>query len=205
MPSDNKPSDNKISRRAALRRTAALLGGVVSAPVWSSVLSGCSPSDTDSWTPVLFSPEQVETVAALADVIIPPTDTPGARAANAHRFIDAMVGEGFLADDRNRFLRGLSDFMQRVQDTYTSSFTELESAQQMEEVAAMDAATFGPEAPFPDPEAPSFYQMLKELVLAGYYNSEIGATQELKYNVVPGYYDGDVPFEEIGRAWVRGY
>lgn len=199
------PSDNKISRRAALRRTAALLGGVVSAPVWSGVLSGCSPSDADNWTPVLLSAEQVETVAALADTIIPPTDTPGARAANAHRFIDAMVGEGFLADDRNRFLGGLSDFMQRVQDTHQVPFPDLEPPRQMEEVAAMDAATFGPEAPLPDLEAPSFYQMLKELVLAGYYTSEIGATQELKYNVVPGYYDGNVPFEEIGRAWVRGY
>lgn len=196
---------NALSRRAALRRTAALLGGLVSAPVWSGVLSGCTASDAPNWTPIVFSPEQVETVAALADGIIPATDTPGARDANVHRFIDAMVGDGFLDEDRNRFLAGLSDLMQRIQDTHQAAFPDLEPPTQMDELTALDNATFGPDAPPPDPEAPSFYRMLKELVLTGYYTSEIGATQELHMNIIPGSYDGDVPLTDIGRAWVRGY
>lgn len=196
---------NGISRRAALRRTAALLGGLVSAPVWSGVLSGCTASDAPNWTPVAFSAEQAETVATLADVILPATDTPGARDVNVHRFIDAMVGEGFLPDDQTRFLNGLSGFMQHVQDAHQAAFPDLTPEQQTAEVATLDTDTFGPTAPPPNPDAPSFYRMLKELVLTGYYTSEVGATQELKYNMVPGYYDGDVPFEEIGRAWVRGY
>lgn len=43
--------------------------------------------------------------------------------------------------------------------------------------------------------------MMKELVIVGCYTSEVGATEDLKTNIFPGYYDGDVPYEEIGRPW----
>lgn len=48
---------------------------------------------------------------------------------------------------------------------------------------------------------PPFYRQLKELTLAGYYTSEVGATQELQWIAAPGRYDPDVPLSEIGRAW----
>ena len=48
---------------------------------------------------------------------------------------------------------------------------------------------------------PSFYRQLKELTVAGYYTSEVGASQELQFNAVMGRYDPDVPLAEIGRAW----
>ena len=43
--------------------------------------------------------------------------------------------------------------------------------------------------------------MLKELTLVGYYTSEVGATQELRYERAPGRYDGCMPYEDLGRAW----
>jgi hypothetical protein len=46
-----------------------------------------------------------------------------------------------------------------------------------------------------------FFPWLKELTLTGYYTSEIGASQELRYLHVSGYYDGDVPYEQVGRAY----
>ncbi len=55
--------------------------------------------------------------------------------------------------------------------------------------------TTGGEAP------PPAYRQLKELTLAGYYTSEPGATEELRWEAAPGRYDADVPFSEIGRAW----
>ncbi len=52
-----------------------------------------------------------------------------------------------------------------------------------------------------NPDAPPFFRQLKELTLAGYYTSEVGASEELRWNPAPGRYDADVPFSEIGRAW----
>ena len=50
-------------------------------------------------------------------------------------------------------------------------------------------------------EAPPFFRQLKELTLAGYYTSEVGATEELQWQASPGRYDADVPLSEVGRAW----
>ena len=50
-------------------------------------------------------------------------------------------------------------------------------------------------------QARPFFPWLKELTLVGYYTSEIGASQELRYVHVAGRYDGDVPYRQIGRAY----
>jgi hypothetical protein len=46
----------------------------------------------------------------------------------------------------------------------------------------------------------SYFRMLKDLVLVGYYTSEVGATQELRANPM-GVFRSDVPYAEVGRAW----
>ena len=67
-----------------------------------------------------------------------------------------------------------------------------------DEAAAADSSAEEPQAAS---GAPPFFRQLKELTLAGYYTSEVGATEELRWNAAPGRYDADVPFSEIGRAW----
>lgn len=194
-------SSDGITRREALRRVGVLLGGAVSAPTVAGVLSGCERDTGSDWTPTALSAEQNEMVDTISEIIIPATDTPGASAANVNRFIDAMVGESYLPENRDRFLSGLEDVNARAQDTFDASFVDCTSEQQRELVGVLDKETFGEEAAEYDPESPPFFRMLKELVIVGYYTSEIGATEELKTNLVPGYYDGDVPYEEIGRSW----
>lgn len=192
---------NDISRREALRRVGVLLGGVVSAPTVAGVLSGCERGTGTDWSPQTLTAEQNQMVDTIAEIIIPATDTPGASAANVNRFIDALVGEGYLPEDRDHFLTGLDDVNARCEETYGAPFVDCASEQQLALVGELDDETFGADAPEPNSENPPFFRMLKELVIVGYYTSEVGATQELKTNAVPGYYDGDVPYEEIGRAW----
>jgi gluconate 2-dehydrogenase gamma chain len=40
--------------------------------------------------------------------------------------------------------------------------------------------------------------------MIGFFTSEAGATRVLRHEHVPGFYDGCVPFEEIGRTWATG-
>ena len=61
---------------------------------------------------------------------------------------------------------------------------------------AMDEAAIAD----PDAESSSFMRRLKEYTLAGYYTSEVGATQELQVNPM-GMHRGDIPYEEVGRSW----
>lgn len=192
---------DELTRRQALRRVGALLGGVVSAPTVAGVLSGCQRETGPDWSPSLLSPAQNEMVATMAEIIIPETDTPGARAAKVNRFIDALVGESYLPEDRKKFMTGLKETQSRCQETYGAAFVDCTDEEQRAFVAELDDETFGADADEEDRENPSFYRSLKELVIVGYYTSEVGASQELRTNVVPGYYNGDVPYDEIGRAW----
>lgn len=190
-----------LTRRQALRRVGALLGGMVSAPTVAGVLSGCERQTGPHWSPSLLSAEQNEMIATMAEIIIPETDTPGARAANVNRFIDALVGESYPPEDRKQFMAGLQNTQDRCEETYGASFVDCSEEEQREFVAELDEETFGLGTDEADRDNPSFFRSLKELVIVGYYTSEVGASQELRTNAVPGYYDGDVPYEEIGRAW----
>ncbi len=68
----------------------------------------------------------------------------------------------------------------------------------MEEGAEQEAGQVEPPAEEPPPP---FFSQLKELTVAGYYTSEVGATQELHWNPAPGEYRPDVPLAEVGRTW----
>src|ERR1700737_3264014 len=99
-------SPDFIDRREAIRRATLLLGGVISAPTLAAMLAGCEtpPAGEAGWTPRALAGDQGALVAAIAEHIIPETDTPGARSAGVHRFIDTMLAEYYSADERAAFL-----------------------------------------------------------------------------------------------------
>jgi hypothetical protein len=192
-------SDHAIARREALRRTAILLGGVLSAPAIAGVLAGCDSRGADgTWTPRALNKEQGKLVATIAEHIIPETDTPGARAAGVHVFIDTMLGEHYPADDRQRVLDGLADVDARARRECDRSFLDCNADEQRAVLVRIDQEAF---AVVPERSDVHWFRTLKELTLLGYYTSEIGATQELRHVSVPGRFDGCVPFTQIGRTW----
>jgi hypothetical protein len=182
-------SDDVIGRREALRRAAALLGGVLSAPAIAGVLAGCdSRSAAGKWR--LLTAEQGELVATIAEHIIPATDTPGARGAGVHVFIDKMLADHYPAADRARVLDGLAgigrDFQERTADEQRATLTRID-----QEAFATPST----------PGGPHWFRTFKELTVIGYYTSEIGATKELRHIEVPERFEGCVPFARIGRTW----
>jgi hypothetical protein len=181
-------SDNAIGRREALRRAALLLGGALSAPAIAGVLAGC---DSRSVSGRALTSEQLELMATIAEHIIPETDTPGARATDAHIFIDKMLAEHYPAAERDRVLDGLA----RLRASDGRLFIRCSVEEQRAMLAGVD------EEAFADRSQPHWFRTIKELTVLGYYTSEIGATQELKHVAVPGRFDACVPFEQIGRTW----
>jgi gluconate 2-dehydrogenase gamma chain len=189
-----------IDRREALRRTVLLIGGAISAPTLAGLLAGCeTPRTEDGWTPRALSSSQGELVASLAEHIIPETDTAGARTVGVHRFIDTMLAEYYGAADRGYFLDGLRDVDARAERLGASSFLKASNEQQLAVLTALDRDAYAMTLT-PSPEPP-FFRTMKELTLLGYYTSELGATKELRYEAVPGRFEGCVPMSRIGRAW----
>jgi hypothetical protein len=200
MEAVSSPSDDVIARREALRRVAMLLGGALSAPAIAGVLAGCDARGIGDgpWTPLTMTKEQGELVATIAEHIIPETDTPGARAAGVHVFIDKMLAEHYPAEEKERVLGGLAGIDARMWERCDANFIDCSADNQRGVLAIIDQEAF---AAMPEQREVHWFRTLKELTLLGYYTSEIGATQELRYVAVPGRYDGCVPLTRIGRTW----
>ncbi|MCC5914829.1 MAG: gluconate 2-dehydrogenase subunit 3 family protein [Balneolaceae bacterium] len=187
---------DKIDRREAIKRTAMLMGGVVFAPTMLGVLKGCSPS-RDEWTPTLFNSEQAALTIALASTIIPADDTPGAADVGVPGFIESMVQDIYEEDQREMFLEGLDQFDAECREETGSSFAELNEEDRYEFALAKNNDAIEFEAV----DYPQFFLVFKELTMVGFFRSEPGATQVLRYEDVPGVYQSCIPFEDVGRTW----
>ena len=84
-----------MDRREALKRTAWIMGGAVSAPAHMGILKGCAAKPTIDWTPVFLSSDQGTLISQVAEIIIPKTDTPGAIVVCVDWFIDQILIVGF--------------------------------------------------------------------------------------------------------------
>src|SRR5205823_14917270 len=172
--------DDLITRRAALSRVAILLGGAISAPTLAGALDAATrrawTAPPQDWAPRTLSTGQLELVAVMAEHIIPQTDTPGARAAGVHRFVDTLLSDHYPAAERDRFLTGLAGVDAQAQSHYGKRFAESAAAQQVALLRELDAAAYAATRG----EDAWFFRRMKELTLVGYYTSEIGAMQELR-------------------------
>jgi len=142
---------------------------------------------------------QEATVKAMADMILPRTDTPGANDVGACEFIDLILTEWYDETERSRFLAGLADTDARSQMLFAKDFVECTAAQQAEILTAlgekMTAETEVERSPRPrrgdwsSKSGENPYSMLRRLTLTAYYTSEAGATQALHYEVIPDHFD----------------
>jgi gluconate 2-dehydrogenase gamma chain len=218
-----------IDRREAVRRAVLLVGGSLAAPAALAALvkSAEAQASGSAWAPRTLTREQLERVATIAERIIPTTDTPGARAAGVHRFIDTMLTEYYTSAERQRFLAGLTALDARAHREFGQPFLRATAAQQValleradREVLQARQATAATAAsketerggggivasgqPDADPstsDLSSFFRTMKEWTVLGYYTSQLGATKELRYVRVPGKFEGCVPLAKIGRSW----
>jgi len=183
-----------MDRRTALQRITVLVGGTLSASTVAGILGGCSASSPGStFKARTLTDGRDELVATLCELIIPETDTPGARIAKVHEFIDNMLTDWYDESEVEEFLSGLKDVEQRARAFEVESFINLDVDKQVEILTQMESEVF-------EEDHSNFFETIKTLTLFGYYTSEIGATQELRVNPMGGY-KPDIPFSEVGRAW----
>jgi gluconate 2-dehydrogenase gamma chain len=208
------------------REVVRLLAGAVAVPVLSrysaeellafgrrlNSRAAAQPASLD-----FFDPHQRATVAALAERIIPETDTPGARAAGVPAFIELIVAEHYKDEERARFLAGLTELDARSRPAFGRDFIETTPAEQNRILSALEdeaEPALAEKPPEKKPEEPShkptekpaekprealpakpiekqvpFWGQIKFLTIYGYYTSEIGVTRELHGVVIPGRYD----------------
>lgn len=194
---------NDLNRRELLQRVASLMGGAISAPAVLGLLNGCTAKQEASWQPVFLSKEQGALVSEVAEIMIPRTDTPGAKDAGVPAFIDTMLKDVYTQEDRERYVAGLQAFADAARTAYSKSFVELSKVQQTELVRKVHDEAVAVEVaydPPPNPLRRPFILMTKELSLLGFFTSKPGATQVLQYVAVPGSYQACVPVAQAGNG-----
>ncbi len=129
---------------------------------------------------------QLALVAAVAETIIPATDTPGARDARVHEWIDVVYAEWMTDAERAAFSAGLAALDEESLAAHGARVAQLNATDRLALVTAVDAKAFAPQ---PDGAPRPPFRRLKELVIHGYYTSEIGQREELKVAIIPGRYD----------------
>ena len=142
-----------------------------------------------------FTPHQNETVATIAELIIPKTDTPGARDAGVPAFIDVMLAEWGDDDQRQMFTTGLANVDERSRTAFGKEFIGCTPEQQSEILQDLDYELARLRDAKSD-TSKNFFGAMKWLTLTGYYTSEVGASSELHYRVVPGRYEPCYPLEQ---------
>jgi hypothetical protein len=179
-------NNGKLNRRALLLGAVFLVGGAAALTRLSR-----QPSVGGAAGPV-FSPDQFALLEQVTDVIIPPTDTPGAMAAGVPAFIREVLGNWASPETHAQFLAVLDSIEKQAWSRYGAQFLALPAERRLDVMRTVDAESLS--------RGDAAYKKFKWLVLAGYYQSEVGATQELRYELVPGAWRADLPLAEVGRA-----
>jgi hypothetical protein len=183
----SEPSNHKLNRRAMLLGAVLLVGGGAALTRFarkSEIFGGNMPR--------AFSAEQFALLEQVCEVIIPTTDTPGAIAAGVPAFMRQMLEEWGTESSRVEIAGVLEAIEKRGWSKFGAAFLELTPDRRLDVLSALDAERLAAKDPA--------YAKFKHLVLVGYYQSEIGATRELRYELVPGAWRSCVPLSEIGRA-----
>jgi len=128
-----------------------------------AALATTSPADAQ---PALLTATELAWVKALADAIIPRTDTPGASDAGVPAYIDRRLASNpQLAEN---FRLGMTAIESDAQSRFGAAFPALTSQQQLE---LLNAHAHDP-----------FVRIAKGLTVDGYYSSREGLAEELGWH-----------------------
>lgn len=151
-----------------------------------------------------FSSADLALLDEIADTIIPDTDVPGAKAAATGACIALIVRDCFEAEEQQAFVSGLAQIAAAYEKRYNMPF---ESGRPEDRLAFLNeynlalAAAKSPAQRRSESTELRCFRHLKQLTILGYFTSEIGATQALRFVEVPGGFDGNAPYRRGDRNW----
>lgn len=197
-----KAREDGIGRRQALRRLVAYGGSAAALPTLDSAVpvsrsqgamqsslepiamgSAMPPEPALSskhWVPIFFDSHQNQTVIALSDLIIPDTDTPGAKTAQVNRFIDFLLAAEPVQEQKS-YIEALSWLDGYSFSRYAGPFTGLTHDEQLAILTSLTSPSRNSELS----QGIERFGILKASIVQAYYTSEIGMLKQLKYQMSP--------------------
>jgi len=208
-----------MERREAVKYISILLGATLVGA--DSFLTGCKSS---TGKPGEWSQDDVAYLDEIADTILPRTSTPGAKDAKVGQFMTVMVNDCYEEGDQKAFREGMDKLNEASKKKYSNGFMNISPEQRKELLISLDKEDkdyqgkvndFNGKEDKKEREelakgnmkyqrqrmSPHYFSLMKQLTLLGYFTSEPGATKALRYNPVPGKYEGCIPYKKGDKAW----
>jgi hypothetical protein len=175
----------------ALATGSTIIGGEL-------LLSGCKSGSSGVTS---LASLEVALLDEIAETILPKTNTPGAKEAEVGKFIKLMVTDCYEEKDQKIFVEGLNKLNDACSKMYGTSFIKATPQQRNDLLVSIDKAAkeYNQKKKPDDPN--HYFTMFKQLTLLGFFTSKPGATQALRYQAVPGRYEGCIPYSKGDKAW----
>jgi hypothetical protein len=172
-----------MQRRTLLKQFVYISAGVV-------LLPSCGQQgkkESVIFNNLDISADQENTLASIANILIPETTTAGAKSISAHLFALMMVNDCRTETERNRFIKGLTAFEEIAKNEAGASFSQLQESRQIKLLEDINAGKAGNE------DLLYFYRQFKSLLIMAYTSSQYYLTQVQLYKLVPGPFKGCLP------------
>ena len=190
-----------MDRREALKATTLFLGYSLTAGATSALLGGCKAETSSDWQPKTLDNQEAELLAEICETILPKTDTPGAKDALCHRYIDEMLTNFYAKDKQYYFKDALKVFDDRSKSKYSKAFIALNTSEREEvlSILAKEPNEYKDETG----DRPHIFRAIKGATISGYFSSEVGAKGGLcEFLPVPGPYQGCIDYATVGKSYV---
>lgn len=192
-----------MDRREAISRIAMVMGGTLLSTdsVFATASRVVEDYDGDAPGIGLFTKKQIKIMDEMADVILPRTTTPGAKdAKTVGQFMARFISDCHEEREQKIALNGLAKLDEECKKRYGKTFMKASRQQRHDFFAELDAEQRAYTKSKKADEPVHWFRLFWELSLFGFFTSEVGSTQVLRWTMVPGRYE-TIPYKKGDRAW----
>ena len=195
-----------MDRRSALKKAGVLAGSAVAIPSFFSLLQSCKSENRLGWQPLFFTETEAKTIAAILDMILPRTDTPGALDVKSDIFIDKVIAKTYDEEAQAKMRTEIAAFNSECEKNFGNAFVELNPAdrEKVLQAAEKNSGKFSPGVwgtAVGKREPIGFYRSIKSMAIWAYFTSEEIGKNVLAYDPIPGTYEPCMPLSEGQNRW----
>lgn len=189
-----------MDRREVLKVSSIFLGYALTAGTASAILGGCKAS-VDTEIPKTLTSNEVNLLGEICESILPRTDTPGAKDALCHRYIDEMITHFFDKEAQDHFRTTLKLFDKEATRKFSKAFVALSPGEK--EVILEHLSNQAKDYKDETGKKPHIFKTIKDATISGYFTSEVGAKGGLCiFTPIPGPYQGCIDYSKVGKSYV---
>ncbi len=190
-----------LARREVIRRALVVTGATTvlgSTTLFNAACAVPAGRAQAAQSTGAFTAADIAWLDEVAETILPQTDTPGAKVAEVGAFIALMVTDCMSPEEQSRFRQGMQTLEAECESNYGAGFMAATPQQRLQLLERLDRERYQ----VANPAGPHYFHTIKEYTVLGYFTSEIGYHQALRYRETPGRFDPCVEYDG-GPLWAR--